>query len=549
MNDVPVLIVGAGPIGLMLAVELRRHRIACRIVEQRTERSDFCKAIGLQPRSLELFETLGILEEAVARGIWIKGQEVYVNGRQVADMRLPSGGPEALMGLPYGFLGLPQYETEAILADHLAELGVEIERGWTLQSLEQSGGGVAATLSGPSGESRVLTADYLVGCDGAHSQVRKQLGIGFEGDRLAEEFMLADAEIDGPMEHGMPYRFLKKDGERIENMLVCIPLPGPKRFRLSTLYKAPSGESPEDLGVHYAFVDHRPTPTADDFRQVLDDIALPGTRITRLRWSSVFGISHRLADRYRVGRAFIAGDAAHIHAPSGAQGMNTGLQDSMNLAWKLAAVIGQGAPETLLDSYEEERRPIGSEVVARARAYEASQHVGDRGGLSELRAIAQIDVSYRGGTLSRDIGLTGECPVRAGDRVPEVDGLVRQGFGRTLRLRDLVDEPCHLMLVWATADEGLEALRSGIDGLRQTYRGRLLAYLVHPKGSVPPVDHTLEVEDRSGRLAEAFAPEPGTTILVRPDGHLGYRAGSFDPAGVRAWLAAVAGPPAATCGS
>lgn len=548
MNDTQVLVVGAGPIGLMLAAELRRHRIACRIVEQRTEPSTFCKAIGLQPRSLELFEMLGILEEAVARGIWIKGQEVYVNGRRVADMRLPSGGPESLMGLPYGFLGLPQYETEAILTEHVAELGVAVERGWTLQSLEQAPGGVSAHLSGPSGSSRVVTADYLVGCDGAHSQVRKQLGISFEGDRLADEFMLADAELDGPMEHGMPYRFLKRDGDRVEDMLVCIPLPGGRRFRLSTLYKAGPGEEPADLGVHYAFVDHRPTPTLEDFQHVLDDLALPGTRITRLRWSSVFGISHRLAGRYRVGRAFIAGDAAHIHAPSGAQGMNTGLQDSMNLAWKLAAVIRHGAPDALLDSYEEERRPIGSEVVARARAYEASQHVGDRGGLAELRSIAQIDVSYRGGSLSREQALGEACPVRAGDRLPEIGGLVRQGFGRPLRLRDLADEPRHLLLVWAADDAGLAGLRVALDGLRSGYRGRLLAYLVHPQGSVPPVDHTLEIEDRSGRLAEGLAAEPGTTILVRPDGHLGYRAASFDAGDVAAWLAGAAGPPA-TCDS
>lgn len=543
MNDTQVLIVGAGPIGLMLAVELRRNGVSCRIVDRLTERSTHCKAIGLQPRTLELLETVGVLDEAVARGIWIKGQEVYVNGARAGDMRLPTGGPEALMGLPYGFLGLPQYETEAILAEHLAGLGVGIERGWALEALEDRGDRVVATLVDGAGKRRQLSADYLAGCDGAHSLTRKLTGIGFSGDRLAEEFMLADAEIDGPMEHGMPYRFLRKDGERIENMLVCIPLPGRRRFRLSTLYRPAGDAAPADLGVHYAFVDHRPAPTPEAFQAVLDEMALPGTRIVRLNWASVFGISHRLADRYRAGRVFLAGDAAHIHAPSGAQGMNTGLQDSVNLAWKLAAVLRHGAPDSLLDSYESERRPVGSEVVERARAYEASQHVGDRGGLAEMRRIAQVDVTYRGVPWVRDIGVTEDCPVRAGDRAPEIGGLVRQGFGRFLRLKELADEPCHLLLTMIGADEDPAGPRAALDDLRRAYAGRLLAYAVHPHGSVPPVDYTLEVEDRGGGFAQALGAGGGTTIVIRPDGHLGFRSGTLDMAALRRWLAEAAGPP------
>jgi pentachlorophenol monooxygenase len=236
MTDTDVLIVGAGPVGLMLGVELRRQGVACRIVDKLEARSDHCKAIGLQPRVLEFFEQIGVLDEAVARGIWLKGQEVYVNRKPVEDMRLPSGGPEALMGLPYGFLGLPQYETEDILATQLDAGGVGTERGLELRGLDDRGDHVVATLADAAGRERTVSARYLVGCDGAHSVTRNLLGIAFEGERLAEEFMLADAEIDGPMEHGMPYRFLKKDGERIENMLVCIPLPGRCRFRLSTLY-------------------------------------------------------------------------------------------------------------------------------------------------------------------------------------------------------------------------------------------------------------------------------------------------------------------------
>jgi 2-polyprenyl-6-methoxyphenol hydroxylase-like FAD-dependent oxidoreductase len=541
MSDTEVLVVGAGPIGLMLAVELRRHDIACRIVESLAAPSDHCKAIGLQPRVLELFEQIGVLDEAAARGIWLKGQEVYVNGKKVADQRLPTGGPEALMGLPYGFLGLPQYETEAILGRHLSTEGVAVERQVELTGFEERGDHVAATVRDAGGAERTITADYMVGCDGAHSVTRKQLGIGFEGDRLAEEFMLADAEVEGSMEHGMPYRFLKMDGERIENMLVCIPLPGQSRYRLSTMYTG-GDAPPSDLGVHYAFVDHRPAPTAADFQSALDDFGLPGTRISKMRWSSVFGISHRLAERYRVGRVFLAGDAAHIHAPSGAQGMNTGIQDSLNLAWKLAAVLRRGAPVALLDSYEAERRPIGSEVVERARAYESSQHVGDHGGLAEIYRIAQISVSYRGVPSVRDVDVGEDAPVHAGDRAPDAVGLVRQGFGHFLRLRELVSDPVHLMLTMVEDTAALAGVRTELDELRTRYDGLLLAYVVHPKGTMPPVDFTMEIEDRDGTFADAFGARGGTTLLVRPDGHVGYRAERFDPGSVREYLESVAGP-------
>lgn len=540
MTDTDVLIAGAGPVGLMLAVELRRHGVACRIVETLETPSDHCKAIGLQPRVLEIFEQIGVLDEAVERGIWLKGQEVYVNGREATDQRLPSGGPEALMGLPYGFLGLPQYDTEDILIRHLSGAGVTVERRLTLTGLKDRGDHVVATVTDAEGGEREISVDYLVGCDGAHSATRKLLGIGFAGDRLAEEFMLADAEMDGPMEPGMPYRFLKTDGERIENMLVCIPLPGKCRFRLSTIY-ATDAPPPDDSGVHYAFIGHRPPPTIEDFQRVIDELAVPGVRIATLNWSSVFGISHRLADRYRDGRVFIAGDAAHIHAPSGAQGMNTGIQDSLNLGWKLAAVLCHGAPGALLDSYEAERRPVGSEVVARAKGYEASQHVGDRGGLAEIHRIAQISVSYRGTASVRDVGVAGDAPVRAGDRAPDVAGLVRQGFGHYLRLRELVTDPFHLMLTMAGGDTDTSALREALAGLRADYESRLLAYVIHPAGTVPPVDYTMEAEDRSGNFADAYGARPGTTLLVRPDGHVGYRSETFDPAAVRDYLAEVAG--------
>jgi pentachlorophenol monooxygenase len=317
-----VLVVGAGPVGLTAGIELRRRGITARVVDRLEEPPQYAKAVGIQPRTLEVWEDMGVAGTMLDASTPLEGQIVYVNGAEVARMTF-----ELPPDVPYGFVGLPQYETERLLAEHLATLGTVVERDVELRSFEQDGDGVSAVLAGPAREETVRCR-YLVGCDGAHSTVRKQLGAAFEGGRFAEEYMLGDVEVDWslPRMYGIRAMHRTEDGAT-DDLLVCIPLPGRGRYRMSMLVPPDLAGSDADHG----FASDRPSPTLAHVQAVLDRLAPERTTARNLRWSSVFRISHRLVDRYSDGRVFLCGDAAHIHPPTGAQGMNTGIQDAYNL--------------------------------------------------------------------------------------------------------------------------------------------------------------------------------------------------------------------------
>ncbi|HET8700850.1 MAG TPA: FAD-dependent monooxygenase [Nitrococcus sp.] len=290
----------------------------------------------------------------------IHGQLVFVNGRQAActELLLPSN-------VPYGFAALPQYETEQLLTRHLARWGTSVERGVELIAFEQDAEGVEARLVTPAGE-EIIRARFLIGCDGAHSAVRRGLSLRFEGDAFPEQYMLGDVEVDWDMPPGFGIRAMHQSEGRIDDLLVCIPLPGRKRYRMSMLVPPElqiptAGKNPVAHGLEAGR-----RPELRHIQAVLDRLSPQQPVVaSTLRWSSVFRISHRLVDRYSDGRVFVAGDAAHIHPPTGAQGMNTGIQDAYNLVWKLALTVHSAANDKLLDSYHAERFPIGAEVVGR----------------------------------------------------------------------------------------------------------------------------------------------------------------------------------------
>jgi 2-polyprenyl-6-methoxyphenol hydroxylase-like FAD-dependent oxidoreductase len=523
-----ILVVGAGPVGLTMASELARHGARCRIIDRLPRRSPYCRAIGVTPRTLEVWEDMGIAREMIDAGLWLEGLRSIVHGHPAVDSHT------SLPDLPYAQLGVPQYETERVLARHLGRFGIVVERGVTLAALSQDEDGVTACLGRADGEEEA-TFRYVIGCDGAHSAVRRALGIGFDGEAFPMPFMLGDVHIAWDLPRGMALRALRLVEDGPPDMFIAIPLPEPGRYRVSMLAPADMGTGG---GAEHGIQSEARGPALTDIQAVADDLVPGRPRLSDLRWSSVFRISMRLAERYRRGRVFIAGDAAHIHPPTGGQGMNTGIQDAYNLAWKLALVLAGAAPEALLDSYEAERRPVGAEVVARTRA--ASEGYGrEPGGKPDRLADTQIRVSYRGtGWVCDDAEDLDAAVPAAGDRALDAGGLRRHGIGFPLRLFDILRGTEHVLIVHlagADAPYKVADLAAFAREIRSRLGSRLRLAAVTPvEGSSDQPDLAL-LHDRQGAFADAYSTQKAS-FLVRPDGHVGWRGRSWRDPGLLAHL-------------
>jgi 2-polyprenyl-6-methoxyphenol hydroxylase-like FAD-dependent oxidoreductase len=522
-----VLIAGAGPVGLTAAIELARRGIRCRIVDPLFEPPLYAKAVGIQPRTLEVFEGMGVLRRILDAAIQMRGQFIYVNGEKVArlDFDVPAD-------VPFGFVAIPQYVVERILREDLAFHGVRVERGLGLQDFEQDGDGVTATLAGDSG-TQTVRAGYLIGADGAHSMVRKSLGLSFEGGAFEEQYMLGDVEVGWSLPRGYGIRAMHQTDGKTDDLLVCIPLPGVKRYRMSMLVpdelsrSAPSEDGPDD-GVAHGFSGER-KPELAHLQAVLDRLSPEATTARNLRWSSVFRISHRIVDRYSAGRVFVAGDAAHIHPPTGAQGMNTGIQDAHNLAWKVALAVAGEAAAGLLDSYDAERRPVGEEVVGRT-VRSAREGIGADSTDPDfvIRREAQLLIDYAGSPIVAD---------GAGRRAPDATGLTRDAVTGSMRLFSLLSHREHTTLLYAgdstTADQ-LENLARVADAAVRAARGRMDVYLV----AAPTADVSSTIlpviRDTAGAFARMYGAAGDAVFVVRPDSYLGFTSTDIRGSGIKA---------------
>jgi 2-polyprenyl-6-methoxyphenol hydroxylase-like FAD-dependent oxidoreductase len=331
--SIDVLIVGAGPTGLLLAAELARYGIKLRLVDKNPEASKTSKAIGVFARTLEIFDNLGVVQEAIQCGRKLYAANLYDDGRSIAHINI-----NKLDSFFQFVLSLPQSETERILGKLVESLGVKIERSVTFTSLEQDTDGVTATLCHSDGREERCRAAWLVGCDGAHSSVRKAAGLAYEGVDITSLFVLADGEVDLNLSPHEIHLFFSLDG-----LLGAFPLPQENHWRVIANLPADT-ELPEN-------------PDAKLFEQLLAERSHLSTHLTNPKWLSKVNIRQRKVEQCRQGRVFVAGDALASHSPVGAQGMNTGLQDAHNLAWKMALVI-RGEPTYLLDSYQAEREPV-----------------------------------------------------------------------------------------------------------------------------------------------------------------------------------------------
>ena len=522
-----VLIVGAGPTGLTAAIELARRGIACRVIDKRGELSTQAdKAIGIQCRTMEIWENIGIAQEAMDIGTWLTGQTVFVNGRKAHQIEW--NFPD----LPYGHLGLPQFETERLLTNGLACHGVRVERGVELYGLDQDAAGVTAHVRHDDQDTEAIRASYVIGSDGAQSAVRNLLGLTFEGGMgmFPQMFMLGDVDVDWSMPEGHLLRFIQLVDDELRGMLVCVPLRGHGRYRVATL--APR-RLQEEIGggpVPPGFSREYAPPTLADIQAAVAELAPPGTQASNLRWSSIFRIKHGIVDRYRVGRVFVTGDAAHLHPPAGGQGMNTGIQDAWNLAWKLALAVRGIASSRLLDSYETERRPAGKEVVDRAVRVAFTDEIDMDDERRQFLTDMQMTLSYAGSPLVGEAlstpSVVGAGPA-PGDRAPDANGLRRAGVGHPLRVFDLTRGTAHTLLIYAdasVAESDLPRLEELADHLREQCAGQLNAYLLlSPDAPMPGLLGLPVLRDADDEFRIAYGLTGVGAYLVRPDGHVGFR--------------------------
>jgi 2-polyprenyl-6-methoxyphenol hydroxylase-like FAD-dependent oxidoreductase len=521
-ND--VLVVGAGPVGLTIALELRRRGVGCRIVDRLPQAAPYAKAVGIQPRTLEVWEQQGLLRDVLDAGTPMRGQFVYVNGEQVSRLDLVSP-PD----VPFGFIALPQYATEGLLAERLRQLGGRVEREVELIGFEQDADGVTVRLASPDGEQSTRFA-YLVGADGAHSRVRKGLGLAFTGDAFPEEYMLGDVEVDWSLPDGYGVRSMHQTDGRTDDALVCIPLPGVGRYRMSML--VPDELATPATGEVQHGIEGGRAPGLHHIQEVLDRLAPEPTKAHTLRWSSVFRISHRLVDRYGEGRVFVAGDAAHIHPPTGAQGMNTGIQDGVNLAWKLALAVQGVAADGLLESYHAERHPVGEEVVGRT-VRNARHGIGadEDDPAVVIRREAQLLVNYPDSPIVGSAEEVAGHGPRPGDRTPDCRGLRRPEINFSFRLFDLLADPGHTLLLYV--DE--TGPRPDLAEIATVTEGRARTYVITPDPGLRVAGAPVIV-DAAGEFRDAYGATAGGGYLVRPDGYLGFRAAPLTAAVLRGHL-------------
>ena len=409
-----VLVVGAGPTGLMLALWLARRGVAVRIVDKSTGPGTTSRALVVHARTLEFYRQLGFADEALARGLKFRALNLWARGWQVARVELDDiGAGES--PLPF-LLILGQDRQEEILVEHLGQAGVAVERETELVSFTQDRAHVEAVLKGPRGEER-CECQWLAGCDGAHSTVREALGVGFPGGTYEHVYYVADVHGRGPALNGELNIALDED-----DFLAIFPMPGEGNGRL--------------VGTVKSDAEGRAHPEWNDVNAKM--IARMHVEVDRVNWFSTYHVHHRVVDHFRRGRVFLAGDAAHIHSPVGGQGMNTGLGDAVNLAWKLAMVIHGCAPDDVLDTYEAERIGFARRLVAttdraftfvtrngpiaRAVRLDLLPRVlpeimhGEAARRRLFRTVSQIEIEYRDSALSE--GHAGH--VHGGDRLPWV---------------------------------------------------------------------------------------------------------------------------------
>jgi 2-polyprenyl-6-methoxyphenol hydroxylase-like FAD-dependent oxidoreductase len=511
-----VLIVGAGPTGLSLACQLVRHGVGFVVVEKNEGVTPYSKAIGVHARTLEIYEQLGLAREAVERGT-VAGKVRLLSGGEVrGEFNLSKVG-EGLSPYPY-VLMLEQSKNERLLYGYLKSHGGDVLWKTALESFSQTGEGVTALIKTAGGESQTIKASYLVGCDGAKSPVRHALGLAFEGSTFERTFYVADAQVDWGFAHDSLTVSLSK-----ETFVVFFPLKGERRYRVVGVF--PEEFARDEGEVLYEEIEARIKAEAELELDIHD-----------VEWFSTYKVHTRHVSSFSKGRCFLAGDAAHVHSPAGAQGMNTGIQDAYNLAWKLALVLKGSAGKRLLDTYNEERLENAKNLLRTTdRMFQLA--AGHEWPLSFVRTnvfpavagylfsldsvrnvvfplVSQIGINYRHGSLSRHVRYD-DFKIKAGDRMPY---FTVEGESVYDRLR----EPKFHLLAFT---DGQGAVRVSDVEAERRYAG-LVDFQTLPL---------------SREAAEAFGAGGPFEVLLRPDNYVGYVSAKAAPGRWKAYLDDIVG--------
>jgi 2-polyprenyl-6-methoxyphenol hydroxylase-like FAD-dependent oxidoreductase len=505
--DTDVLIVGAGPTGLMLANQLARRGVRSVVIDRHSGPAQQSRAMAVQARTLEIYAQMGLAEQALELGQIATGANMWANGQWTA--RIPVGEiGQDLSPFPY-VLMLGQDDNERILGERLRQHGVTIAWSTELTGLAQGADHVEVTLRDPVGRTKRLRAKWVAGCDGSRSAVREMNGIGFPGAPYRQTFFIADTEAFGQMKPAELNVYLWRDGFHL-----FFPMRGENRWRV--------------IGILPKSLRERDDLQFDDLIPKIRREAGTGLHFRRCFWFSTYKIFHRAAEQFRKGRCFLLGDAAHIHSPAGAQGMNTGLQDAYNLAWKLALVLQGRADAALLDTYGEERMPVAQRLLETTdRAFQLVASDGwfpallrtkviARVAATAMRfekvrrlaflAISQTGINYRSSSLSRTPHVLPQGAPVAGDRFPWLKLQFQPNRSAEDLYQNLDDTRFNLLAFGQTPAPS--TLHDRFGGLVRVH-------------AIPQTDHNRSALARATIGERAF-------YLLRPDGHVGMCGVSVD---------------------
>src|SRR5215475_5573348 len=497
-----VLIIGAGPTGLSLACQMLRYGIDFVIVEKKEAITPYSKAIGVHARTLEIFDQIGLAAQAVAQGTLAQRARLLVDGEVRGDLEFGDVG-KGMSAFPF-VLMLEQSKTERLLYEYLQSHRKQVLWKTELQSFSQDVSGVAALVKTGDDPIQTITARYLVGCDGPGSLVRHGLGLTFEGSTFERIFYVADAHVDWQFTHDTLHVCFSPD-----SFVVFFPLKGEKRYRIVGVF--PEEFNKDEGDILYEEMEERiKTETKLD----LD--------IHDVEWFSTYKVHVRHVNKFHAGRGFVAGDSAHVHTPAGAQGMNTGIQDGYNLAWKLALVIRGAADEKLLESYNEERLENAKRLLKTTDRFfgfaagtdwlmnflrlhmlpPVAKHIFSLDAVRRYAfpTISQIGITYRHSSLSNHAG-DEHFEIKAGDRMPYflIDGK---------NVFDRLKEAKFHFLAFSAQPANLNSLKEEIEGKYAT----LIDF------NAIPMSHEVK---------EIFGSEKDFSILLRPDNHVGTISSDF----------------------